>query len=39
MLNEEKVFPCFVRQTISSSSNESSRKHENITLKSTMAKQ
>ena len=38
MLNEEKVAPCFVKQTISSSSNESSRKHENIGLKSTTAK-
>ena len=39
MLSEEKVAPCFVRQNISWSSNESSRKHENIALKSTTAKQ
>ena len=38
MLSEEKVAPCFVRQTISWRSNESSRKHENIALKSTMTK-
>ena len=39
MSSEEKVAPCFVRQNISWSSNESSRKHENIALKSTMTKQ
>ena len=33
MLSEEKVAPCFVTETISLSSNESSRKHENIALK------
>ena len=39
MLSEEKFDPCFVRQTISWSSNESSRKHETIALKSTLIKQ
>ena len=39
MLSEEKVASCFARKTISWSSNESSRKHENIALKSTMTKQ
>ena len=39
MLSEEKVAPCYVRQTISWSSNESNREHENIALKSTTAKQ
>ena len=38
MLSEEKVAPRFERQTISWSSNESSRKHENIALKRTMTK-
>ena len=39
MLGEEKVASCFVRPTISWSSNESSRKRENIALISTMTKQ
>ena len=39
MLSKEKVASCLVRQTISWSSNESSRKHENIALKSTTTKQ
>ena len=39
MLSGEKVTPCFVRQTTSWSSDESSRKHENIALKSKTTKQ
>ena len=39
MLSEEKVAPYFVRQTISWSSSQSSRKHENIALKITTTKE
>ena len=39
MLRDENVAPCFMRQTISKSLNESSIKQENIALNSTMTKQ